>query len=64
MSYPTKYVAIKNECNLRCNYCGNELEDEQTYIKLNFCPCCGRRVEEIVREVYRWDEIEGRMIKI
>jgi phage FluMu protein Com len=62
VEYPTKYVAVRNSSTLRCNKCGNTLNDEQTYIRLNYCPCCGKKVEEIVSDVYHWDSEIERMI--
>ena len=43
---------------IRCVACANSLYDEQTYIKLNYCPNCGAvitKIEEIKIRGRKWE---------
>jgi len=39
------WKTVPNEDTLYCSHCNLRLDDEQTYIPLNYCPSCGYKME-------------------
>ena len=46
----------RNYCTLTCDNCGCDLVHEQTYIPLNYCPKCGKRMRPPKHD---YDEQQG-----